>query len=89
MFLPALPDNWYLTNQNLTGGFSFPYQISSVFISSWQTGERQGMETQAENSTPSQRKSQLLLPQLSYAIKTQLKATKAPYKGNFLPFAVT
>ena len=28
----------------------------------------------------------VMLRQLSYAIKNQLKATKAPYKGHFLPF---
>ena len=31
----------------------------------------------------------MLLRQLSLAIKTQLKATKAPYKGHFLPFAAS
>ena len=29
----------------------------------------------------------MLLHQLSYAIKNQLKALKAPYWGHFLPFA--
>ena len=30
-----------------------------------------------------------MLPQLSYAIKNQLKAPKVPYKGHFLPFGVS
>ena len=31
----------------------------------------------------------VLVSMVSYAIKTQLKAPKAPYMGNFLPFAVS